>query len=111
MFEHCWLILLHGGMLRGLGPGYRLAILSHRHLRYASGLLHLLLLASSIALRGTRPVYRVALGGQVALLAAAVARSGIARYYVLVTWATVPALLNYLRAGVSPGWEKAAGTR
>jgi phosphatidate cytidylyltransferase len=29
----------------------------------------------------------------------------------IVTWATVPALANYLRAGVSPVWEKAAGTR
>jgi cellulose synthase/poly-beta-1,6-N-acetylglucosamine synthase-like glycosyltransferase len=111
MFEHCWLILLRGGMLRGLDPGYRLAIVSHRHLRYASGMLHLLLLASSVALARAHPSYRVALGAQVALLAAAATRSGVARYYVLVTWATVPALVNYLRAGVSPGWEKAEGTR
>jgi cellulose synthase/poly-beta-1,6-N-acetylglucosamine synthase-like glycosyltransferase len=111
MFEHCWLILLRGRMLRGVGPAYALAIVSHRHLRYASGMLHLLLLASSLALvRASRP-YRFALAAQIALLAAAAARSGIARYYVLVTWATVPALVNYLRAGVSPVWEKAEGTR
>ena len=47
---------------------------------------------------------------QVLLLLAA-ARPGIARYYVVVTWATVPALINYLRAGVSPVWEKAEGSR
>jgi cellulose synthase/poly-beta-1,6-N-acetylglucosamine synthase-like glycosyltransferase len=111
MFEHCWLILLRGRMLRGLGPTYLLALVSHRHLRYASGMLHLILLASSIALIRAGRVYQVALGAQLALLVAAVTSSGIARYYVLVTWATVPSLVNYLRAGVSPVWEKAAGTR
>jgi cellulose synthase/poly-beta-1,6-N-acetylglucosamine synthase-like glycosyltransferase len=111
MFEHCWLILLRGRMLRRLGPTYFLAIVSHRHLRYASGLLHVLLLSSSIALVRAGSVYRAALSAQLALLAAAVTRSGIARYYVLVTWATVPALINYLRAGVPPVWEKAEGTR
>ena len=111
MFEHCWLILLRGRMLRGVGAAYRLELVSHRHLRYASGGLHLLLLASSIVLVRAAPVYRAALAAQIALLAAALARSGIARYYVLVTWATLPALVNYLRAGVSPVWEKAEGTR
>jgi cellulose synthase/poly-beta-1,6-N-acetylglucosamine synthase-like glycosyltransferase len=111
MFEHCWLILLRGRMLRRLGPLYRLEIISHRHLRYGSGLLHLALLASSISLVRAGTVYRATVGAQVALLLAAAARSGIARYYVLVTWATVPALINYLRAGVSPVWDKAEGTR
>jgi cellulose synthase/poly-beta-1,6-N-acetylglucosamine synthase-like glycosyltransferase len=111
MFEHCWLILLRGRVLHRLGPTYWLEIVSHRHLRYASGVLHLLLLASSIALVGGKHIYRAVLGAQLALLVAAVARAGIARYYVLVTWATVPALVNYLRAGVSPVWEKAEGSR
>jgi hypothetical protein len=56
-------------------------------------------------------VYRCLLGAQAALLVAALARSGIARYYVVVTWATVPALINCLRGEVSPVWEKAEGTR
>jgi len=111
MFEHCWLILLHGRMLRRAGPMYALELVSHRHLRYASGLLHVVLLASSAALVSNGGAYRRALGAQVAVLAAAAARPGIARYYVLVTWATVPALVNYLRAGVSPVWEKVEGTR
>jgi cellulose synthase/poly-beta-1,6-N-acetylglucosamine synthase-like glycosyltransferase len=111
MFEHCWLIVLRGKMLRGLGPTYLLEILSHRHLRYASGLLHLVLLGSSIALVRAGLVYQVVLAAQVVVLAAAAARVGIARYYVLVTWATVVSLVNYLRAGVPPVWEKAEGTR
>src|SRR5205814_1002449 len=34
MFEHCWLIVLRGRMLRGLGPLYTVEIVSHRILRY-----------------------------------------------------------------------------
>jgi cellulose synthase/poly-beta-1,6-N-acetylglucosamine synthase-like glycosyltransferase len=111
MFEHCWLIVLRGRMLRRLGPTYLLEILSHRHLRYGSGVLHLVLLGSSIALAGAGLAYQVALGGQLALLLAAAVGVGIARYYVLVSWATVASLFNYLRTGVPPVWEKAEGTR
>jgi cellulose synthase/poly-beta-1,6-N-acetylglucosamine synthase-like glycosyltransferase len=105
MFEHCWLIVLRGQMLRRLGLVYALAILSHRHLRYASGLLHLVLLATSVALVAHGWVYDVVLGAQVALLAAAAAGVGIARYYVLVTLATLVSLWNYLRRGVPANWE------
>jgi cellulose synthase/poly-beta-1,6-N-acetylglucosamine synthase-like glycosyltransferase len=104
MFEHSWLIVLRGRMLRGQSLGYLLALLSHRHLRYASGLLHLILLGSSLALLGHGAVYAVFLGLQLGLLAAALAGVGIARYYVLVTWATVVALWNYLRRGVPATW-------
>jgi cellulose synthase/poly-beta-1,6-N-acetylglucosamine synthase-like glycosyltransferase len=104
MFEHSWLIVLRGRMLRRQPPGYLLALVSHRHLRYASGLLHLLLLASSLALLGHGAVYAVVLGLQLGLLAAALAGVGIARYYVLITWATVVALSNYLRRGVPATW-------
>jgi cellulose synthase/poly-beta-1,6-N-acetylglucosamine synthase-like glycosyltransferase len=104
MFEHAWLIVLRGRMLRGQSPGYFLALLSHRHLRYASGVLHVILLGSSIALLGDGAVYAVFLGLQLGLLAAALAGVGIARYYVLITWATVVALWNYLRRGVPATW-------
>jgi cellulose synthase/poly-beta-1,6-N-acetylglucosamine synthase-like glycosyltransferase len=104
MFEHSWLIVLRGRMLRGQRPGYLLALLSHRHLRYASGLLHLVLLGSSLALLGHGTVYAVLLGLQLGLLAAALAGVGIARYYVLITWATVVSLWNYLRRGVPATW-------
>ena len=104
MFEHSWLIVLRGRMLRRQPPGYFLALVSHRHLRYASGLLHLILLGSSIALLGRGVLYAVLLGLQLGLLAAALAGVGIARYYVLITWATVVALWNYLRRGVPATW-------
>jgi cellulose synthase/poly-beta-1,6-N-acetylglucosamine synthase-like glycosyltransferase len=104
MFEHAWLIVLRGRMLRGQPPAYLLALVSHRHLRYASGLLHLVLLGSSIALLAHGVVYAVFLGLQLGLLAAALAGVGIARYYVLITWATVVALWNYLRRGVPATW-------
>ena len=111
MFEHCWLITLRGRMLRRLPPLYWLELVSHRHLRYASGLLHLVLLAASLALLREGLVYQVAAGAQLALLAAAAAGIGVARYYVLVTWATVVSLWNYLRRGVPATWEAAEGTR
>jgi len=111
MFEHCWLIVLRGKMLRRLGPLYGLAIVSHRHLRYASGALHLVLLATSVALVAHGWVYAVVLGAQLGLLAAAALGVGIARYYALVSWATVVALWNYLRRGVPATWEAAEGTR
>jgi cellulose synthase/poly-beta-1,6-N-acetylglucosamine synthase-like glycosyltransferase len=111
MFEHCWLIVLRGKMLRRLGPTYLLEVLSHRHLRYASGLLHLVLLGASIALVRSGLVYQVALGVQLVLLLAAGLGIGIARYYVLVTWATVVSLVRYLRFGVPAVWAKAEGTR
>jgi cellulose synthase/poly-beta-1,6-N-acetylglucosamine synthase-like glycosyltransferase len=104
MFEHSWLIVLRGRMLRGQRPGYLVELVSHRHLRYASGLLHLILLGSSLALLGHGTVYAVVLGLQLGLLAAALAGVGLARYYVLITLATVVALWNYLRRGVPATW-------
>ena len=113
MFEHCWLIVLQGKILRRLPPRYLVEILSHRHLRYGSGLLHVVLLGTSIALVAEREgtVYDVALGAQAVFAALALARAGLPRYYALVTWATVVALWNYLRRGVPATWDAAEGTR
>jgi cellulose synthase/poly-beta-1,6-N-acetylglucosamine synthase-like glycosyltransferase len=111
MFEHCWLIVLRGKMLRRLGALYFLELFSHRHLRYASGVLHLVLLATSIALATHGWVYAAALAAQLAVLLAAALGVGIARYYTLVTWATVQALWNYTRRGVPATWQAAEGTR
>ena len=36
---------------------------------------------------------------------------GVARYYVLVTWATLESLVNYVRRGVPATWDAAEGTR
>jgi cellulose synthase/poly-beta-1,6-N-acetylglucosamine synthase-like glycosyltransferase len=111
MFEHCWLIVVKGRMMRRLGPLYALEIVSHRLLRYASGLLHVVLLATSFALATHGWIYAVVLAAQLLLLLAAALGVGIARYYVLVTWATVQALWNYARRGVPATWEAAEGTR
>jgi cellulose synthase/poly-beta-1,6-N-acetylglucosamine synthase-like glycosyltransferase len=107
MFEHCWLIVLRGRMLRRQPAGYLVELLSHRHLRYGSGLLHLVLLGTNVALVATRSgwVYDVALGLQLAFFALAAARRGLPRYYSLVTWATVVSLWNYLRRGVPATWD------
>ena len=111
MFEHCWAIVVEGKMLRRLRPLYWIEIVSHRHLRYASGVLHLLLLAMSIVLVAHGVIYAVALGLQLGVLLAAIIGVGLPRYYVLVTWATVVALWNYARRGVPATWDVAEGTR
>ena len=108
MFEHCWEITLRGSMLRRLPPGYLASVVSHRVLRYSSGLLHLVLLGSNVVLVGSGRPYALSLAGQLALLAAFAAHVPIARYYVYVTWATVQALWNYLRRGVPAAWDPAA---
>ena len=74
MFEHCWEITLRGSMLRRLPPGYLVEMISHRLLRYGSGLLHLVLLATSLALVARGLAYQVVLGAQLVLIAAALLR-------------------------------------
>ena len=121
MFEWCWLTVFEGGMFRRLTPVYWVELVSHRLLRYASGLLHLVLLAANVALVGARAgvVYDVILAAQVGFLALAVLGrfrvplpgAALAYYYVLVTWATVVALVRYARFGVPPVWQQAEGTR
>jgi cellulose synthase/poly-beta-1,6-N-acetylglucosamine synthase-like glycosyltransferase len=111
MFEHCWAIVVEGRMLRRLRPLYLVEIISHRHLRYASGVLHLVALAANVALLSEGVIYPVALGVQLGVLLAALLGVGLPRYYVLVTWATVVALWNYARRGVPATWELAEGTR
>src|SRR4051794_2263346 len=119
MFPWAWQHMFQGRMLSGVGPLYLFELISHRVLRYASGLLHVVLLATSIALASHRLVYAVVLAGQLLWLAlAALGRlriripgAGLAYYYFLVTWATVVALVSYLRFGVAPHWERAEGAR
>jgi cellulose synthase/poly-beta-1,6-N-acetylglucosamine synthase-like glycosyltransferase len=119
MFEHCWLIVLSGGFFRGGGPVYLLELFSHRLLRYTSGILHLLVFATSVALVRHGLVYELAVAAQLAWLVLALAGrlkvpipgASLAYYYFLVTWATIVSLVRYLRFGVSAVWEKAPGTR
>jgi cellulose synthase/poly-beta-1,6-N-acetylglucosamine synthase-like glycosyltransferase len=119
MFEHGWLMMLTGGFLRGGGPLYLGELVSHRLIRYLSGILHVVLLAVSFALVRQGLVYEIALSAQLAWLALAAAGrlkipipgGALAYYYFLVTWATVVSLVRYFRFGVPAVWEKAPGTR
>ena len=78
MFEHCWEITLRGSMLKRLPFGYLVEVISHRVLRYGSGILHLALLASSLALVGEGLLYQLVLAAQLALIAAAMGgRAGL----------------------------------
>jgi glycosyltransferase involved in cell wall biosynthesis len=119
MLAQSWLQVLTGRMLRGGGPLYLTQIVSHRLLRYGSGVLHVVLLTTSVVLVREGGVYRVALAGQTAwlLLAAAgrlrlrVPGAALAYYYFLVTLATLSGLVRYLRSGSPVVWEKVEGTR
>ena len=98
---------------------YAFEIASHRVLRYASPLLHLVALG-----RERRPARRVdrstwsRFAAQLALLAAAALAGAVparplrlARYYVLVTASIAAGLWDRIRLGTPGAWEKAEGTR
>jgi cellulose synthase/poly-beta-1,6-N-acetylglucosamine synthase-like glycosyltransferase len=106
MLSRAWHDVLGGGMLspRGLPAGYYAALISHRLLRYATGPLHLLLLAvagprlraahaawGALALAGSRGA-----GGRLA---------GLAWYYLVVTAASVAGLVRMLVHGPQATWE------
>lgn len=118
MLRGAWVHVFHG-MLRRVGPVYFVELVSHRLLRYASGILHVLLLVSSAALVGEGWVYQVALALQLVwLLLAGAGRlrlpipgAGLAYYYLVVTWATLAGLARYVRLGPPLLWERIEGTR
>jgi cellulose synthase/poly-beta-1,6-N-acetylglucosamine synthase-like glycosyltransferase len=119
MMAHAWPVIARGGLLNPIGypPLYALMIASHRLLRYAAPLLHLLAFAASIAL-SRRRLYRLAALAQVSLLAAAAAGGRVkarpllvARYYVLTTASIAAGLHDWLRYGTPAGWDAAEGTR
>jgi glycosyltransferase involved in cell wall biosynthesis len=119
MLPWSWAFLFSGRPLHGVPPLYAIELLSHRHLRYASGALHVVLLGTNAALVGEGAIYQAALAAQAAWLALAAAGrfrvpipgAGIAYYYLLMTTATIASLFRYLRSGASLTWEKAEGTR
>jgi cellulose synthase/poly-beta-1,6-N-acetylglucosamine synthase-like glycosyltransferase len=119
MFRWSWYHLLAGAPTRGVTPLFLVQWFSHRTLRYSSGLLHLALLATTLALARREGVYRAALAAQVSWgflavagrLRAPVPGAGLAYYYLLVTWATLVGLARYLHGGIPGTWERAAGTR
>jgi glycosyltransferase involved in cell wall biosynthesis len=112
--------ILSGRAFRGpLRPLYAAQLVSHRVLRYSTGLLHIALLVSNLMLVTRARFYRVFLVLQLVdygLAAAGKARlpipgARLAHYYYVVTKATVAALVQYLRSGTPQTWDKAKGTR
>lgn len=116
MLSRAWTELVHGGLAdpRGQVPGYYAMLVSHRVIRYASGLLHLVAAACALALRA-RAV--LALHGAWLGLAAAGSRgsrspaAALAWYYLVVTAASVAGLVRLLRQGPQVTWTAAEGTR
>ena len=114
-----WGHIATGRMFRRTRPLYLAELVSHRVLRYSSGILHIGLLLSNLALVGRRPFYRLFLGlqlGGLGLAAAGRARvpipgARVAYYYYVVTKATAAGLVRYLRSGTPQMWDKAKGTR
>jgi glycosyltransferase involved in cell wall biosynthesis len=112
--------ILSGRAFRGPTRAlYAVQLVSHRVLRYSTGVLHLALLLTNLMLFARAPFYRLFLVLQLAglgLAAAGKARlpipgARLAYYYFVVTKATVAALVTYLRSGTPQTWDKAKGTR
>jgi hypothetical protein len=131
MMNQMWRVVLRGGKDGGLRGGvldprgvpapYLAALVSHRHLRYASPFLHVLALAAGavVVRRGGRPTLHVlGLAAHLALFAGAAAAGArpsrpllLARYYVLMTASIAAGLADHLRHGTPAGWDPAEGTR
>ena len=119
MSTWAWYQLLEGRSLAGVDPLFAAQFISHRVLRYSSGLLHVGLLASSLGLARRGRPYAATAAGQAAWLALALAGrrrvavpgAALAYYYFLVTSGTLVGLARYLRDGPPRVWEKAEGTR
>jgi cellulose synthase/poly-beta-1,6-N-acetylglucosamine synthase-like glycosyltransferase len=119
MFRWAWYHLHRAQPTREADALFRAEWFSHRTLRYGSGLLHAGLLATSAARAPRARVYRLTLAAQLAWLSLAAAGrlrapipgASLAYYYLLVTWATLAGLADYVRFGTPTVWERAPGTR
>jgi hypothetical protein len=120
MMSRTWGVVLHDGILspRGYGPLYAFQILSHRGLRYAAPLLHLVALGTNVALIGHGWAYSVTLGVQAAVIAAAGLGEflswrplRVAHYYATVQASIVVGLWDRIRSRTHVTWEQVEGTR
>jgi cellulose synthase/poly-beta-1,6-N-acetylglucosamine synthase-like glycosyltransferase len=120
MMAGAWNTILRTGLLspRGYSPLYVLQIYSHRLLRYATPILHLIALGTNIPLVGSGGIYVVTLACQLAFGLAALAGGvvpwrplRIARYYAAVTASSAVGLWDLLSHGVPRTWESVEGTR
>mgnify|MGYP003525426322 FL=1 len=120
MMVGLWDIIFGEGMLdlRGYRPAYVFELFSHRVLRYASPVLHLVALVTNLILLGQHEIYTWTLVLQLVLLLAAVLGRWvpvlplrIARYYVETTLSIALGFWDRWRGGPPGYWEKAEGTR
>jgi cellulose synthase/poly-beta-1,6-N-acetylglucosamine synthase-like glycosyltransferase len=120
MMSGLWDIVIRDGMLspRGYGAMYAFEIYSHRVLRYATPLLHLIALGTNVALIGQGTVYGVTLAIQAAFLVCAGLGAVVparpfrlAYYYLTVTASIAVGLWDRIRGRVPRAWEQAEGTR
>jgi hypothetical protein len=111
--------IVTGRAFRPARPLYLAQLVSHRVLRYSTGILHVVLLVSNLMLVAVAPFYRLFLLLQLAGLGLAgagklrlpIPGARLAYYYFVVTKATAAALVRYLRSGTPQTWDKAKGTR
>jgi hypothetical protein len=103
---------------RGYGLKYGFEIFSHRVLRYATPLLHVIVMATNLALVGRGSVYVLTLACQLGVLAGAWAgrvTGGRVRvlsllyYYVLVIASIAAGFWDWVHGGTSATWERAEG--
>ena len=121
MMSHGWPIVVRGGLLdpRGYPPLYALMIASHRLLRYATPLLHLLrrdrdagaARPRRASTRRPRPRRRRCSPARRPASRVRARPLLVARYYVLTTAALAAGLYDWLRHGTEAGWEAPEGTR
>ena len=121
MMAGAWNTILNTALLspRGYSPLYALEIYSHRLLRYATPILHLVALGTNIALVGEGSVYAITLIAQGAFLVAAL----LGRVVPFAPLLHRPLLRGghggqrrracgtCLRHGVPRTWESVEGTR
>lgn len=112
--------VVRDGMLipRGYSPTYAFEIASHRGLRYASPIFHLIALGANLILLDGSTIYAVTLAAQLAVLVGAALAGAlpilplrIARYYVLMTASIAAGFWDRIMLGTPGTWDKAEGTR
>lgn len=111
MMSHAWAIVLRGGLLdpRGWPPEYTAMMVSHRWLRYASPLLHVVALLT--APRRWKLLQFAALGAALSPRPLPFPGMRALRYYVLMQRSTLFGLIDHLRSGTEAGWAPPEGTR
>lgn len=116
MLRRAWQDVLRGGMLdpRRVPAGYWVALVSHRLLRYATGVLHVAAVAAALpgarSSRGPRGVLALhaawlGLAAEGRRARPQVPLAPLAWYYLVVTAASAAGLVAFLRHGPQSTWE------